>query len=57
MVAIVITNNTAPDIPTDVDTLFETPKKGHIPKNCDNTMLFTKTAVISISIYSIFKLF
>ena len=28
-----------------------------IPKNCDNTMLFTNIAVININIYSIFLLF
>ena len=46
----VITNKTAPDIPTDVDTLLETPKNGQIPKNCDSTMLLTKTAAISMII-------
>ena len=38
---------------TAVDTFFDTPKKGQIPKNWDNTTLFTKTAAINIKIYSI----
>ena len=46
----VITNSTAPDIPIDVDTFFDTPKNGQMPKNCDKTMLFTKTAAMSMMI-------
>jgi hypothetical protein len=33
IVASTITKVTAPDIPAAVDTFFDTPKKGHIPKN------------------------
>ena len=36
-----------------VSTFLETPKKGQIPRNCDNTMLLTKIAEININIYSI----
>ena len=56
-VAIVITKSTAPDIPTEVETLLDTPKNGHIPKNWDSTILLTKTAAISMMRYSIFMLF
>ena len=40
-VAIVITNITAPPIPAAVFVFFETPRKGHIPRNWLNTTLFT----------------
>jgi Na+-translocating ferredoxin:NAD+ oxidoreductase subunit E len=42
-------------MPEDYGMLIflETPKNGQIPKNCDNTTLFTKIAVININIYSI----
>jgi len=40
-------------MPNAVSTFLETPKNGQIPKNCDNTMLFTKIAEININIYSI----
>ena len=53
MVAMVSTNATAADMPNAVSTFLETPKNGQIPKNCDNTMLFTKIADIKINIYSI----
>lgn len=53
MVAIVSTNATAADIPSAVLIFLDTPKNGQIPKNCDNTMLFTKIAEININIYSI----
>ncbi|GAA6485123.1 hypothetical protein K260102G11_18240 [Bacteroides uniformis] len=53
MVAMVSTNATAADMPNAVSTFLETPKNGQIPKNCDNTMLFTKIAEININIYSI----
>ena len=33
-------------MPNAVSTFLETPKNGQIPKNCDNTMLFTKIAEI-----------
>ena len=49
----VSTNATAADMPNAVSTFLETPKNGQIPKNCDNTMLFTKIAEININIYSI----
>ena len=55
--AIVIKNVTAAPIPIAVLTFLETPKKGHIPKNCASTMLLTKTAAINIKIYSIIRLF
>jgi hypothetical protein len=54
MVARVITKTTAPPIPTDVESLLETPRNGQIPRNCANTMLFTKIAEIMIMMYSIF---
>jgi NAD(P)-dependent dehydrogenase (short-subunit alcohol dehydrogenase family) len=47
------TKATAAPIPMAVSTFLETPKNGQIPKNCDNTTLFTKIAVININIYSI----
>ena len=50
MVAIVSTNATAADIPNAVSTFLDTPKNGQIPKNCDNTMLLTKMAVMNIDI-------
>jgi hypothetical protein len=53
MVASVNTKATAADIPNEVSTFLETPKKGQMPRNCDNTMLFTKIAEINISMYSI----
>ena len=57
MVAMVSTNATAAPIPVAVSTFLDTPRNGQIPKNCDNTMLFTNIAVININIYSIFLLF
>ena len=54
MVAIVSTKATAALIPIAVSTFLETPRNGQIPRNCDNTMLFTKIAEININIYSIF---
>ena len=53
MVAIVSTNATAALMPIAVSIFLETPRKGQIPRNCDNTMLFTKIADININIYSI----
>jgi hypothetical protein len=53
MVARVNTNATAADIPNEVSIFFETPRNGQMPKNCDNTMLFTKMAEINIKRYSI----
>jgi hypothetical protein len=51
MVAMTITKVTAPAIPIAVEMRFDTPKKGHIPKNCANTMLLTKIADIIIMKY------
>ena len=56
-VAQVNTNVTAMPIPEAVDTFLDTPRNGQIPRNCDNTILFTNIAVIKISIYSIIMLF
>ena len=52
MVAIVITNKTAPLIPTEVETFPETPRKGQIPRNCANTILLTNIDPIIITKYS-----
>jgi hypothetical protein len=41
-----ITKVTAIPIPNDVSTLDDTPRKGHIPRNCESTTLFTKIAPI-----------
>ena len=54
MVAMVSTKATAALIPIAVSTFLDTPRNGQMPKNCDNTMLFTKIAEIKINIYSIF---
>ena len=53
-VARIITNVTAPVIPSAVGTLLETPRNGQIPKNCANTILLTNTAAINIKTYSMF---
>jgi hypothetical protein len=53
MVASVSTKATAADIPSEVSIFFDTPRNGHIPKNCDNTMLFTNMALMKIKMYSI----
>lgn len=52
MVESVITNITANPMPAAVDIFLDTPKNGQIPKNCDNTILLTKTAVIKIIRYA-----
>lgn len=44
MVAMVNTKATAALIPIAVSTFLDTPRNGQIPRNCDNTMLFTKIA-------------
>jgi hypothetical protein len=49
----VITKMTAPPIPTAVDVLLETPRKGQMPKNFDNTMLLMKTTESMMRMYSI----
>ena len=51
-VAMVITKRTAPDMPTEVESLLDTPRNGQIPRNWESTILFTKTAAIMIKIYS-----
>ena len=53
MVAKVNTKVTASPIPEAVDTFFDTPRNGQMPRNCDRTMLLTNIAVIKISMYSI----
>jgi hypothetical protein len=53
MVAMVITKTTALPIPIDVEMLFETPKKGQIPKNFARTILLMKMADIIMMRYSI----
>ena len=53
MVASVNTKATAADIPSEVSTFLETPKKGQMPRNCENTMLFTKMAEKNINRYAI----
>lgn len=57
MVARIITKVTAPVIPTAVDTFFDTPRKGQIPRNCANTTLLTNMADIIIKIYSMIIFF
>ena len=51
----VSTKVTASPIPIAVSTFFETPRKGQIPRNCDNTTLLTKMATMMIPIYSMMK--
>ena len=53
IVASVSTKATAAPIPIAVSTFFDTPRNGHMPKNCDKTMLFTNIADMNISMYSI----
>ena len=48
-----MTKRTAAPIPTEVETLFETPRKGQIPKNCAKTMLFTRIALMKTRIYPV----
>ncbi len=50
-----ITKRTAPPIPNEVETRDETPRKGHIPKNCAKTTLFTNMANNIMLIYSIIQ--
>jgi hypothetical protein len=52
-----ITKATAADIPSEVFTFWLTPRKGQIPKNWLNTILFTNIAAININKYSIVILF
>jgi hypothetical protein len=47
MDANVITNITAIPIPAAVSIFFETPRKGHVPKNCENIILLTINDVIN----------
>ena len=53
MVASVNTKATAADIPSDVSTFLDTPKKGQIPRNCDRMILLTNIALMKINMYSI----
>jgi hypothetical protein len=53
IVASVSTKATAADMPNEVSIFFDTPRNGQMPRNCDNTMLFTKIAEIKIRMYSI----
>jgi hypothetical protein len=43
---------TAIPIPMDVSILFDTPRKGQMPRNCTSTTLFTKTADMIRRMYS-----
>ena len=52
----VSTKVTAAPIPAAVSIFFETPRNGHIPRNCDSTILFTNTAAINIIIYSMISM-
>ena len=45
---IVMTKVTATPMPKALEVLLETPRKGHIPKNCTTTKLFTNTAATII---------
>ena len=53
MVASVSTKATAADMPSEVSIFFDTPRKGQMPRNCANTMLLTKMALMKMSKYSI----
>ena len=46
--AIVITNTTAPDIPTAVSVFLDTPRNGQHPRKRLRTKLFTRTAPTNI---------
>ena len=48
-VEIVMTKATAPVIPMAVSIFLDTPRNGQTPKNCVNTILFTNTALMKIS--------
>ena len=54
MVASVMTKATAADMPSDVLTFCDTPRKGQMPRNCDRMILLTNIAEMKISMYSIF---
>jgi hypothetical protein len=56
MVARVITKATAAPIPMDVSTFLETPRNGHIPRNCEKMMLLTNIAEININKYSMIQM-
>jgi hypothetical protein len=47
------TNVTAAPIPSDVETLPDTPRNGQMPRNCDRTILLTKIELMIITKYSI----
>jgi len=44
-----MTKATAPVIPMAVSIFLDTPRNGHMPKNCVNTILFTNTALMKMS--------
>ena len=56
-VASVMTKHTARLMPEAVDSLFDTPRKGQIPRNCARTILLTKIAEMMMSRYSITSYF
>ena len=47
-----MTKATAADMPSEVSIFFDTPRNGQMPRNCANTMLLTKMALMKIRIYS-----
>jgi len=53
IVAMVSTKATAALMPNAVSIFCETPRNGQMPRNCEKTMLLTKTANINSNIYSI----
>ena len=53
MVARVSTKATAADMPSEVSTFLETPRKGQMPRNCDRMILLTNIALMKINMYSI----
>ena len=53
IVEMVRTNVTAMPMPIAVSIFFDTPRKGQMPRNCDRTMLLTKTAAMKMMMYSI----
>jgi len=52
-----MTNTTAAPMPSEVFTLFDTPRNGHMPRNWASTTLLTKIAPIMIAKYSICSCF
>ena len=56
-VEITITTVTAMPMPTALVSFEDTPRKGQMPKNCANTMLLTKIAVMIMAKYSSMALY